>query len=306
MSALLLMVGCKESSIQRVSDCPPSVAAAKGGSVTIGVSVQNCAEFYRTIISAMEARAESYGYGVRILDAHRDDSTQRIEVEDLIAASVSAIVLTPHNSSEDLAAALREASRHRIPVFTSDVALIGAKVAGHIASDNYGGGQIAAKLMCKAVKRGPVAILDEMSPPVSSVVDRVSGFNAALKRICPKVTVVSDIDAGGERGKSAAATEDVLQMRKDLKGIFAINDEAALGAVDAIGVLGRNRPPAVVGYDATTEAQAAIREGLMYGDVVQHPDLIGAETVEEIRAYVTRNKPREKVTVRVGEMANGH
>ena len=44
---------------------------------------------------------------------------------------------------------------------------------------------------------------------------------------------MADIDGGGERAKASSATEDILQSHKDLKGIFGINDDSALGAAKA-------------------------------------------------------------------------
>ncbi len=154
----------------------------------------------------------------------------------------------------------------------------------HVASDNVQGGFQAGKLICTAVgKTGSIAIVDE--PEVTSVQDRVKGFKQAIAQLCPGVTIVADVDSGGTRDKANSDTGDILQAHRDLKGIFGINDDSALGALAAVQAAGLVGKVAVVGYDATPEARKAIAGGQMYGDAIQYPAKIGAKTIDVIHDY---------------------
>src|ERR1019366_7803264 len=117
------------------------------------------------------------------------------------------------------------------------------------------------KLMCTGLagQAGEVAIIDE--PEVTSVQDRVRGFKAALASGCPKATIVADINGGGERAKTSSVMEDVLQSHKNLRGVFGINDDSALGAAKAVDAAGLTGKIIVIGYDASPEARAAIKSG---------------------------------------------
>jgi len=279
-----------------------SSAAPASGSKVIGFSVQNReAQFYQQLETGMKAEAEKSGYTVTVVDASRDNSKQQSQIEDFISQKVAAIVITPYDSKA-IGSAIAEANKAGIPVFTADIANASSngEVVAHIASDNIQGGGQAAKLMCAALpnKAGAVAILDE--PEVTSVQDRVSGFKAALAKNCPNAKIVADIDGGGERAKASSATDDILQSHKDLKGIFGINDDSALGAAKSIQAAGMAGKVIVVGYDATPEGQAAIKAGTMYGDAIQHPDQIGVKTVAAIRDYFAGKKPPAKIAVEVG------
>jgi ribose transport system substrate-binding protein len=128
----------------------------------------------------------------------------------------------------------------------------------------------------------------------------VRGFKAALVAGCPSVKIVADVDGGGERAKASADMEDILQAHKDLKGVFGINDDSALGAARAIDAAGLNGKIVVVGYDATPEARAAIKSGSMYGDAIQHPDQIGSKTIDAIAGYFSGKAPPARVFVAVG------
>jgi len=276
--------------------------AASGGK-TIGVSIQNReAQFYQDMEAGMKSEAAKFGYTVLVVDASRDNSKQQSQVEDFISQKVAAIVLTPYDS-QAIGSAIVEANKASVPVFTADIANGSAqgKVVAHIASDNVQGGAQAGKLMCAALGKsgGSVAIIDE--PEVTSVQDRVKGFKAALASGCPNVKIVADIDGGGERAKASSSMDDILQAHKDLKGVFGINDDSALGAAKAIDAAGLKGKIAVVGYDATPEARTAIAGGSMYGDAIQHPDQIGSKTIDAIHDSFSGKVPPAKIAVPVGQ-----
>jgi ribose transport system substrate-binding protein len=281
---------------------PAAGASAASSGKTIGFSVQNReAQFYQDMESGMKGQATKYGYTVTVVDAARDNAKQQSQVEDFISQKVSAIVLTPYDS-QAIGSAIVEANKAGIPVFTADIANASkdGKVVAHVASDNVQGGAQAAKLMCAAVPGGvgTVAIIDE--PEVTSVQDRVKGFKQGLAAGCKGVTVVADIDGGGERAKASSVMDDILQSHKDLKGVFGINDDSALGAAKSIQAAGLQGKIAVVGYDAAPEARTAIANGSMYGDAIQHPDQIGAKTIDAIHDYFAGKTPPAKISVAVG------
>ena len=300
------------------------------GPKTIGVSIQDLeAQFYQQMEAGMKSEAAKFGYKVTFVDASRDSARQQSQVEDFISRKVDAIILTPYDS-QAIGSAIVEANGANIPVFTADIANASKQgvVVSHVASNNVQGGQQAGMLMCSALhgsgtvaiiratirpgmpttkkvicqgwispRTGSVAIIDE--PEVTSVQDRVKGFRMALAQKCPNVKVVADVDSGGTRTKANADTGDVLQRYKDLKGIFGINDDSALGAVAAIQAAGL-KGIAVVGYDASPEARTAIANGSMVGDAIQHPDVIGAKTIDVIHDYFSGKTVPARIDVPVG------
>ncbi len=56
----------------------------------------------------------------------------------------------------------------------------------------------------------------------------------------------------------------------------------------------------MIGYDATQEARTAIKKGSMYGDAIQHPDQIGAKTIDAIHDSFSGKTPPAKIAVAVG------
>jgi len=289
------------SACSKTETSSSSTSASSTGGKVIGVSIQNReAQFYQDMEAGMKQEAAKYGYTVTVVDAARDNAKQQSQVEDFISQKVAAIVLTPYDS-QAIGSAIVEANKAGIPVFTADIANTAkdGKVVAHIASDNVQGGAQAGALMCAAVgKVGTVAIIDE--PEVTSVQDRVKGFRSGLQAGCPGVTVVADIDGGGERAKASSSMDDILQSHKDIRGVFGINDDSALGAAKSIEAAGLKGKIAVVGYDAGPEARVAIKNGSMYGDAIQHPDQIGAKTIDAINDSFAGKTVPAKISVPVG------
>jgi ribose transport system substrate-binding protein len=305
VALLTVLCGCTGKSDTSTSSgtstaAPAGATSPAASGKVIGVSIQNReAQFYQDMEGGMKTAAAKYGYTVIVVDASRDNSKQQSQVEDFISQKVAAIVLTPYDS-QAIGSAIVEANKAGIPVFTADIANASKEgaVVTHVASDNVQGGAQAGKLICAAVKSGSIAIIDE--PEVTSVQDRVKGFRAALAAGCPAVKVVADIDGGGERAKASSVTEDILQSHKDLKGIFGINDDSALGAAKAVDAAGLKGKVAVVGYDATPEARTAIADGSMYGDAIQHPDQIGSKTIDAIADSFAGKAVPARIAVPVG------
>jgi ribose transport system substrate-binding protein len=79
--------------------------------------------------------------------------------------------------------------------------------------------------------------------------------------------------------------ENIIQSNKDIQGVFAQNDEMALGAVKALQAAGLKNV-AVVGFDATSDAITAVKGGQMAATVQQQPELIGQYGVQTAKKLV--------------------
>jgi ribose transport system substrate-binding protein len=268
------------------------------GGKTIGVSLLTRAHiFYRDLEQGLRDEASKRGYTLIITTAEFDLSKQTAQIEDFIARKVDAIVICPVDS-RGIGAGIKKANDAGIPVFTADIAAQEGDVVAHIASDNVAGGKLAGEYLARSLKeRGSVAVINQ--PAITSVLDRVQGFRAAIAKY-PGITLVADANGEGVRDKAMQAAADVLQAHPDLRGIFGINDDSALGALDAVQQFKRSGV-VIVGYDATPPAVDAIRRGsALKADVIQHPHLIGVTTVQNIAAYFTGETIPKIVPVEVG------
>jgi ribose transport system substrate-binding protein len=268
------------------------------GTKTIGVSLLTRGHiFYRDLEDGLKAQAEKDGYQVIIASADFDLNKQISQVEDFISRKVDAIVVCPVDS-KGVGPAIEEANKADIPVFTADIAAEQGNVVSHIASDNVAGGKLAGEFLAKALNgKGNIAIINQ--PAITSVLDRVQGFKEAISKY-PGIKVVADVNGQGVRDRSLQAAADVLQSHPDLNGIFGINDDSALGALDAVKQFNR-KGISIVGYDATPPARKEILAGTaLKADVIQNPNLIGKTTVDEIKLHFEGKATPKVVPVEVG------
>lgn len=269
-----------------------------GGEKVVGVALRTRShEFYKDLEAGLAEEAAKRRLRLVVQAADDDLTAQARQLEDFVTQKVDAIVVIPCQS-DAVAASLRGAAAAKIPVFTADIAAKGADVVSHVASDNFQGGKLAGEAMAKFLGgKGKVVVIDQ--PSVTSVQDRVRGFEEALKAH-PGVEIVGKPSAGGERVKAQAVMEDVLTRHADLAGVFGINDDSALGALHAAEKAGRANL-VIIGYDATPEAQAAIRRGsALKADVIQYPKLIGAKTIDAIARHLAGEKVEKVTPVEVG------
>jgi ribose transport system substrate-binding protein len=97
--------------------------------------------------------------------------------------------------------------------------------------------------------------------------DRFAGLEAALAEN-PDVTLLDQQTANFSRAEALTVTETLLTKHgDDVKGIWAANDDMALGALEALEQAGLAGQVAVVGIDAVPDALTAIEAGQMTATV---------------------------------------
>ena len=297
MNKLFLLITVLMTSLFFLS-CNDKDNTALQNTKTIGVSLLTRGHiFYRDLEEGLRTEAEKKGYNLIITSAEWDLGKQTSQVEDFISRKVDAIVICPVDS-KGIGSGITEANKAGIPVFTADIAAEEGKVVSHIASDNVQGGKLAGEYLAKLLKgKGKVAIINQ--PAITSVLDRVAGFKEAISGY-PDIKIAADVNGQGVRDRSLQAAADVLQANPDLNGIFGINDDTALGALDAVNQFNR-RGISIIGYDATPPAADAILKGTsLKADVVQYPKKIGIKTIDIISDYFNNKPVPENVPVEVG------
>ena len=253
--------------------------------------------FYKELEAGLRTAAAAKGLDLVIVACEFDPGKQASQIEDFVAQHVTAILAAPCDSAA-IVPSLAGPERAGIPVFTVDIAAHGGKVVSHVASDNVLGGRLAADALAGFMGgKGKVVIIDQ--PTVASVQDRVRGFKEGLTKY-PGLTVVADLNGDGNRQAATKVMEDLLQAHHDLSGVFGINDDSALAAAGVIEAAGR-KDIAVVGYDATDEAQTAIRKGgPLKADVIQYPGKMGQMAIDIIARFLAGEQVPAIVSVDVG------
>lgn len=267
-----------------------SAASAAGEKIGLVVSTQNN-PFFVTLKEGAVQKANELGYELIVLDSQNDPSKELGNVEDLLVKGVDVLLINP-TDSDAVVSSVRAANRSKIPVVTLDRAANGGKVVSHVASDNVLGGEVAGNYIVEKLGgKGKVVELEGI-PGTTAARDRGEGFN---KAIAGKLEVVAKQSADFDRTKGLTVMENILQAQPEINAVFAHNDEMALGALKAIEATGKNI--LVVGFDATDDAVAAVKEGKMGATVAQKPAEIGAVGVEVADKIIKKEEVPASVPV---------
>src|SRR4051812_192033 len=294
-AAALALFGCKKAE-EGTGDSPKS-----GSKGTIAVSLLTLDNpFFKVIGDNVTSEAKKHGYDTIVLSGDKDVARQANQVKDFIVRKVSAIVLSPCESKA-IGPVIREANDANIPVLTVDIPYRGgdAKVVTQVATDNFGGGEEAARAMIEALGEagGKIAVLHFKQAESCQL--RVGGFRKVIdahNASAPgKIEIVTELESGGAKDEGYKAAQDALQAHPDLRGIFAINDPAALGARAALEKAMKTEQVVLVGFDGQPEGKQAIKDGKIYADPIQFPDRMGVEIVNAIIKHLKGEEVPAKI-----------
>lgn len=263
--------------------------------ILLAVSTLNNPFFIDLRDGAQEA-ADEAGVELVIVDAQDDPATQANQLADAISQGFDAVVLNATDSDAVVPAveALNEAD---IPVIAVDRAVNGAEVETYVASDNVQLGQLGGEALIEAIGgEGSVAVLRGISGLPSSN-ERFEGFNNAVDA-AGGVEVVSAQVADYDRARGLDVMSNILQAEPDIVGVFAENDEMALGAIQALGERA-GTDVFVVGIDGTPDALTAIEDGSMFATVAQQAAELGKAGVNQALASLAGDDLPETTVVDV-------
>jgi galactofuranose transport system substrate-binding protein len=211
---------------------------------------------------------------LRVTNAQSQFSKQISDVQQLIAQGARLLVIAPLNS-DGWGPVLKQAAEKKIPIITIDRKINAAPCADYltfIGSDFYEQGKRAADQMIEALGgKGEVAIL--LGAPGNNVTtDRTKGFKDRMATQAPGITISFEQTGEFTREKGQQVTEQLIQSRPGINGIYAENDEMALGAVTALK--GAGKAPGtvkIVSIDGTRAAVQAIVDGWLYSVIESNP-----------------------------------
>jgi ribose transport system substrate-binding protein len=261
-------------------------APAGSGNVAIGIALSTLNNpYFVTLNDAAKAEAQAKGATIATADGQNDLAKQTSELEDFVSKKVDCIIVNPVDSA-GIASAVAKANAANIPVIAVDRGVTGAVTAGFIASDNVAAGKLAADALMKAINgSGKIAVLTGV-PGASATNDRTQGFQQALAANAG-VTVAANQTAQFDRATALSVTENILQAHPDIQGIFAENDEMALGAIQALTAAGKAGKVIVTSIDGTGDGMTAVAAGTLLETIAQQPAFMGKTAVDYCVALAT-------------------
>lgn len=294
--ACVLLLGCGRSE-------PPSPTAAPASYEIAVVPKGTTHEFWKSIhAGSVKAAREltANGDATHIIwqgPLKEDDRDAQIQVvENLVARRVSGIVLAPLDARA-LVRPVDSAIAAGIPLVVIDSGLERATVS-FIATDNYAGGEIAARHLSELLGGNGKVILLRYAVGSASTEQREKGFLDELARGHPGIEIISSTEYAGATRDTAYRTAQALLNRfgDQVDGIFAVNESATIGMTLALREIGKaGGRVKMVGFDAGTQSIEDLEHGDVQGLIVQNPMRMGYEGVMAVVAAIRGEKVEPRV-----------
>jgi ribose transport system substrate-binding protein len=210
---------------------------------------------------------------------------QRI-VDDLLAKGVDGIAISPVDPQNQTQLINRAASQ--AVVFTQDSDAPNSNRACYIGTDNEAAGRQAGQLVKEALPEGGRIMVFVGTMDAQNAQDRYRGLKQTLEGT--KVEIIDVRTDGGESVNAKRNAADTLVKYPDIVGmvgLWAYNGPAILGAVKEAGKIGKVK---IVAFDEEDATLSGIKEGAIYGTIVQQPFEFGYQSMIKLAKAIGGDK----------------
>ncbi|QDU64264.1 D-ribose-binding periplasmic protein precursor [Planctomycetes bacterium Pan216] len=259
---------------------------------TVAYVTNGIASFWLIAEKGAEAAAKDSDVNVEVKMPPKGVADQKRMVQELLTAGVDGIAISPIDPANqgDLFKEISE----RTNLITQDSDAPESDRLCYIGMDNYKAGRMCGELVKEAMPEGGTVML---------FVGRLGQLNARLRRQGvidelldrdedpnrydqpgseikgDKYTILGTQTDLFDFAKAKSLAEDSIAKYPDLGcmvGLFAYNPPKCLEAVKEAQKVGQIK---VVGFDEDDETLQGIKDGSLYGSVVQNPYQYGYESV---------------------------
>ena len=269
-STALSLAACNRSS--------PSAEAGAGKttSATLVISTLNN-PFFVSVADGAKAKAKALGANIDVQNANNADQASLDLSSTALSKKPSVLIIDPVSSASG-GSIVSQANSAGVPVVAFDRMPQGGDLKAFIGYDAIQAGKNGAKALGEAVggKGKVVEIQGIMGTSVAQ--ERSKGFESGIKAF-PGISVVATQPAEFDRGKALDVMTNVLQSHRDIVGVYAANDEMAMGVIAALKATGLSGKVKVVGNDGIADAVKAIKDGSLYATNAESPFALGSEVM---------------------------
>jgi LacI family transcriptional regulator len=206
---------------------------------TLGVIVPDLMHsFFVEIVAAVEAFISSRGYGLLVCNLAEDPDKERRQLEMLLQRQVDGVILASSTASSngDLLRRLATQGKGLVLIDRDDHARIKCH---RVLTDDREVGRLAAAHLADLGHR---AIAHIAGPVLVHAARRQEGYQREMERRALPVAAGWIVAGGFLQHQGYEAMRDLLRSAPEVTGVFATNDPAAIGAMQAAWEAGLRIP----------------------------------------------------------------
>jgi ribose transport system substrate-binding protein len=271
--AAAVLAGCTEESGGGTAAAGSEACEAKD--VRLVGQVRNESNPYEASwLAGGDAFAQTVGLKQERLTYDGDSTKQQEQISQILAGNTKCLVMNVlPNGDADTAPIVKGADKAGAYLVTQWNKPADLKPAdyktwlSHITYNGIESGQQIGDALSEAIGGSGGIIALQGVLDTAAAKDRFAGLEASLKKNTG-VKLLDQQTANFSRAEALTVTKTLLTKHGDnLKGIWAANDDMALGALEALQQAGKAGKVAVVGIDAVPDAVGAVQKGEMTATV---------------------------------------
>lgn len=259
--------------------------------VEISVVLKTVSSPYWKYVEAGAKKAGSdLGVEVKVVGpSSESEIIQQVNMlEDQISQSPSAVVISP-TQAETVIPTLERLAKDKVPIVLIDTDADFKGKTSFIGTENYTAGKQAGEKLGQLLKKGDKIVLISGALGNPAIDQRIKGAKESLEKL--GMIIVGQQAADSDKTKAMSVMENLLEKDEDIKGVYAGNDDMALGVLRAVQA--KKTDVKIIGTDGTEEAVQSILDGGLTATVAQSPYNMGFKAVE-VALEATRGEDIEK------------
>ena len=261
----LTVAGCSSAS----QDTSAASAPKSKKDIVLVESVRSLSNpYHANWVKGGQFFGSSVGMPVKVLTDDGDSQKQLAEIRSVLSGGKTVVLNVDPNTSSDTQAivqAVKDAGGYVVTQWNKPYSSVpwnvGDNWVAHISFDgNVSGYETAKKLFTAMGGSGGIIALQGILDNVPAK-QRFAGLQKALGEN-PKIKLLDQQTAEWDRNKAFQITQTLLTKHNGkVRGVWAANDDMALGALQALKAAGLAGKVPIVGSDAVPEALQEIKKG---------------------------------------------
>lgn len=254
--------------------------------LSVGVVLSSSTNpLYVSMKEGVEQKGKELGIETKVYYVENNDQLrQNNAIQDLITSRSDALLVAPV-TMEGAIPSYEAAKNAGIPILSIARTIKRPDLeTTFIGINQVDDGREIGEWMAKRLNgKGKIAMLKGVSG-ASYAMDLEKGFKESIAKY-PDIKIISDVNSNSTKEEGLKRTENILTANTELDGIYAVNDEMALGAIQAADSARRLNKIVITGYGGTPPALQAIKEGKMAATVALRPvgwGRLGIQTVYDV------------------------
>lgn len=236
-------------------------------------------EFYKILNEEISNRVELEEDQLILRNPALDADRQIEQIDEMIRMGIDVLVVTPVDW-KSLTGILQKAKAQGIYIVVVDSEVEEESLVDcTIASDNYEAGHMIGEYFLELNEEAKLIVMTH--DVAKSGQDRVQGFLDVVEQ-SGQVHIVRKINCDGQLEIAMPKMQGVIEEGVSFDSVFCLNDLAGVGVVAALDDQGLLDQVQVYGIDASPDAKALIREGMMTASAAQFPSRIGQTAADVI------------------------